>query len=487
MLFSSCTYKNTLDWNLLIKEYASKAADSIKLEAIYFLKANTQHMTSEIVGLENVNDGSKIYLKDLAEKNVGKDSLEKLILSDDYKIFRYDIKDTELLTNPQIKKDLLLAFDAWKQNGGDKAIPKEIFFNYLLPYKIFREYPSDWRKELSESMHEDYVRWGVGLKPNAAHDTMYQLVNEFVIPQHKKWYSYSLNSLKLGSVPSYDEIRILKNGDCFNEAAINVYLLKAAGIPAGYDVIPYWGSANGSHATAVFWHSRKKKMLPMFPLWNKPSKVFRRTFKNYKYYTNHIKPMVRDVSFAISFLKNDYLLDVTNEYNETSDIVLSVPQVPGLENTKFAYLSVLDYGKWKPIFWSPVKKRQLRFKQMGRNVIYRLEIHGRNDYRYLGRPFLLNNNGILIYPEIFNTITELKLTTINSGENSWVKNGRMYDLSYMNAHGEFIKLKRQICLTDSLTVFRTVPKATFYRLTESRKLNQLSRIFSFKEGKQVWY
>ncbi len=487
LLFVACSKKaGKIDWNKLKSDY-SNPKDSLRLQAVIFLQENMKDKTSELVGYQNIGNDKIIYLHQLTADGIGENELKNINNNKGYKKVSVTLNDKEILSTEQLKSKIERAFKSWEDSPWCKDVSKKVFFEYLLPYKIFGEYPSNWRNTLSKDMANGLVAWEANFKLNyETHKIEYldSVVNDFVIPQNAKWYTYSLAAEKLGSVPSFDEIKLQKGGDCFYEAAINNYLLRAAGIPAAFDIIPYWGNSNGSHSMAVYWNTGQQKMRMLLGLKYKAAKIFRRGFKNYGTWTKEIKPIIKENPFKLNFLESDDVFDVTNEHTETADVTIDVPISQSLS---FAYIDVLYYDQWKPIYWAAIADGKATFKAMGKEVIYRIEYPNPDGESSFGIPFLLTEKGKLIYPVVSGKRIDLNLKAINAGSASFVKASKTYLLNYMDINGEWIPVEKTICLKDSSVSFNKFPEAYFYKLIDLQNDKKLSRVFRMKLNKQIWY
>jgi hypothetical protein len=78
---------------------------------------------------------------------------------------------------------------------------------------------------------------------------------------------------------------------------------------------------------------------------NNPAKVFRYTFKKQNIWTDSIAPVIEDDLFILNYLRNNHLMDVTQEHTKTVDIAF-----PSDSESSFAYICVYNYGNWYPIY-----------------------------------------------------------------------------------------------------------------------------------------
>ena len=480
--------KSRIDWKKLRSEYKLYPQDSVKLEALEYLEKQLATITSQDVNIVNSESNKTINLRELSERNFSEDYVKSLINERGYSIKRSDLMDSQVLTTKDVKTLIDEVFKAKEHTVWGKDIPKNIFFEYLLSYKVSKEYPSPWRKDLSTIFERDYKVWAdtASIRYSGVNKTAYidTFVNKIILPQQAKYYRYSTSSLKLGTVPSYLEIQITKSGDCFSEALINNYLFKAAGIPASYDIIPYWGSANGTHATAVYYNPGEHKMRLIIGLLYYPAKVFRRTFSERNVWTKEILPVIGDRNFKIDLLKSDRLIDVTDEHTSTTDLKIATNDI---YKSDFAYITVLNYGNWVPIFWGEVNDGFATFKKMGYNMIYRVAVPDEDGKLIYGEPFYVDLKKKIIHPDITDSRINLSISATNQGKNSRIQKGHNYVLYILDKTGEMIPVKRQVAMVSGQIIFENVAQATFYKVSDNEDRINLSRIFSLSNGEQVWH
>lgn len=471
-----------IDWSSLEAKYRS--ADPIYLKSLMFLRENLKGVSSEIPFLKKPETDSTFSLNELQKKGVDTNELAELVRQG-YQAGRTYKSDSEILTTGQIDTFLTDAISSWKRSSWKNDVPEKIFLNYLLPYKISTELPNGFRHILTKERADEFPAWQNknGFEYQASKVAYIDsLINGFIIPIHEKYYRYSPSIVNVGIDPSFEELSLKKAGDCFYEAFIETYLLRAKGIPAAFDFIPAWGSANGSHAFTSYWNSGQQKMRLIIGFRYSPAKIYRRMFKYQGIWTDRIAPLLSGQKFPISFLMSDFVTDVTDEHTSTSTVRL---KVNGAAGSKIAYLSVLNYGKWEAISWAEIRGDVVSFEKMGRNVMYRLSVPINDTEVELGNPFILDTAGRRTRLETFDEKTDLTLNAINSGKDSYVRAGKEYVLSCIDKSGEVLPLQIVRCARDSVVKFTKVPRATVYQLT-TRPASPLARPFLYKNGAQTW-
>lgn len=489
MVTTSCKRSNDkLNWDTLIEEYSENPADSIKLEAIYFLRNNIKNHVSDTLSFKSSigKHGLSVFSDTLREAG-----LRNIIENGDINVAVEKVPDVELLTNSFIKQQLEAAFQSWNRYPWAKKVPKGIFFDYLLPYKIFGERPDQWREYLS-SYYDSIIKSELNRYDATADKNSVNFGNELyytlVVNQLGNLLKYDLSYLKLADYPSFRELIISGKGDCIRGAYMAVYALRSAGLPAAMDVISAWGSKNGGHAAEVFWNDSQQKMqAPSGRGLHRASKIIRFSYSLRNAWTDSIQPAIGANPFELPHLMNDHWHDVTAEHTTVSDIVVNLDN--SLESQPFAYICVYNYGQWQPVYWGSVKDGKAAFRNMGRNIIYTIGIpHKNGGFTTPQNAFLLDKDGVLhdIIPS-GKFDGQLNLKKINSGADAWLKKGTTYTLFQFTGNN-WSALKTVRCEKDSMIVFNNnVRENAVYRLREDNNNRELERPFLYRDGQQIWY
>lgn len=471
-----------VDWAYLADKYQN--SDPIFLKSLEFLSENVSGRTSELPALINPNTGELYSLKKLQSDGVDSTRLGELINSKGYRVSTSYKAEEDILSTGQVEGYINNVVGVLNKSVWKNDIPEDVYYNYLLPYKISGELPSDLTKILANKEDIPFKAWQnkVGFRYQDR-KTAYidSIVNGYIIPVHKYFYRYG-EIVNIGSAPSYEELKLKQRGDCNYEAFIETYLLRAKGIPAAFDFIPAWGSANGSHAFTSYWNTGEQKMRLLIGFKYSPAKIYRRMFKRQGVWSKQIAPLVSEGQFPMSFLKDDFVKDVTDEHVPTSSLRLPIRDD---KESKLAYLCVLNYGKWQPITWGRITDKNVVFEKVGRNVLYRMAIPTADFDLEYGDPFLLDSAGKMEHLETYREKVALALHGINSGTDSYVRKNRQYVLSSFAKNGEVLPLRIINCTQDSILKFKEITKAKIYRLAPINS-NRLARPFLYENGKQIW-
>lgn len=188
-----------------------------------------------------------------------------------------------------------------------------------------------------------------------------------------------------------------RSGKCADETAFSVMLCRYLGIPAAYEFTPHWGNRAGGHSWSVLIDTNGKNVpfysgnMPgdtahYFYSYIKP-KVFR-----YRYRLNdEIVDDLKDEESVPKIFKCPRYTDVTDEYYTTTDVERSVPKE--YRDRNVAYICVFDNRNWVPVFYGNISWGKVKFKSMGRGIVYIAAIYERGQIIPFGNPFVITQDG----------------------------------------------------------------------------------------------
>ncbi|MCF6297040.1 MAG: transglutaminase-like domain-containing protein, partial [Flavobacteriaceae bacterium] len=148
--------------------------------------------------------------------------------------------DAKFIKSSYLIENIDLAFKAWRTYPWSRTnVSFEDFCRYVLPYKVYQEPIQSWRKTImdrynwvSDSMQNPQSLREATLLINNTVDNMFS----------------SKIMEKLPAV-SFDNLEKGRIGKCHHEVTLNIYLLRAMGIPVKWDYVPLWGNrSRGGHA-----------------------------------------------------------------------------------------------------------------------------------------------------------------------------------------------------------------------------------------------
>ena len=150
---------------------------------------------------------------------------------------RNDLKHLDLA---RLREDIGLAFRTREEMPWSANVTEEDFIRHVLPYRVGDERPFGWRGEALEMSRPviDSLRKAGCDDPLAAARAIMRAWNR----KPFQWTGQLPGGPALGAVNLTD-----KAGTCREFAHGVVYLMRAAGIPAGVDVVPIRGENSAGH------------------------------------------------------------------------------------------------------------------------------------------------------------------------------------------------------------------------------------------------
>jgi hypothetical protein len=407
---------------MTVLQYYNKPSDSLKHKATVFLIENMLFKRS--FNKSFYRNNKDFFTK---VKNIWKDS--SLIISTKEK--KYDslfesmqiestiinLKQNEnlqVIKSEYLIENIELAFEAWEKFHWSKGITFEAFCNYILPYRVFEEPIGNWRKTLMERY--SWVQDSIKDPSNLREATI--LINK----SFNRDMEYFSSLKNIPNALDFNELDSLKIGKCDHLVIMNIYALRAMGIPVASESA-IWANHRAGHTWCAVQETNKPLFVfdPLYPpkisdsiylngdfnyipenniTKMKASKVHRSTYKNY--YNN--LPFLSDNSqryITISSSISINRLDVTSEYNfSQADLNL---KLTSQINEDILFLNVFNKNSWEKIAWS-IKgpNESYDFYNLATELVYLPTFQ--NDYVSIP-PFIFKKSGAIHYlkPNMDNT------------------------------------------------------------------------------------
>lgn len=312
-------------------------------------------------------------------------------------IYSRTISDLRTVKADSLIRDISLAVDIWEGSFWKDSMDEQIFREEILPYrKMNGPVVENWRSRF-HNRYKNLLNKEYSLHQQT--DTLMKLHDDLIV-----------NGITFASFPytcldDYLEGRI---SHCETRCWFNSMLLSALGIPCAIDYVPAWGNRNGSH----MWNALvcKDGTHPFEATGGKGKWKCRLVYNNVhvdEYWLKSRLPKVFRKAYASPlsrFSADDLKLfsdapykfldkDVSDEYFETSDISVPVEYPKKGTLPEYAYLCVFNYDRWVPIFWGKREGQEVRFRKMGRDIVY-LPVFYRNGRLVpFHSPFLLDSSG----------------------------------------------------------------------------------------------
>ncbi len=287
------------------------------------------------------------------------------------------LEDIKNISSAYLTTNIDKAYESWRNNPYSDSISFADFCEYLLPYRRQQGLClEEWRNKFFND-NFCYAREKYPMPIQRLVDSLLFKYTNFI-------HTYEIMSdypyLKL------TDFYIAKRGECGTKCWFNSMLFASLGIPVAIDFVPSWGNRNDKHQWNVlvyngktypfesFWEEDKWKYKKLYnnmssdPLYGdfRLAKVFR-----YSYQTDRTGP-ANDINVSNNDIPPLFLntkkKDVSSEYFETSDVEISLINLP--RDIRYAYLCVFSSHNIIPVQWGKIKSNRAIFKNMGRDVVY---------------------------------------------------------------------------------------------------------------------
>ena len=385
--------------------------------------------------------------------------------------------NSRVITGDYLIKNIEYAFKIWENGKIKDYCSFDEFCHYILPYRIDHEPLSNWREE-------GFQKFG-------------HLLDSLMSPRE-----LALRIIKLGGMrynigmtkypykQSYAEMLQTRWGTCDDMAAFLALSLRAIGIPASIDYVPAWANRSSSHC----WNVVKDATGDFIEVGYGPEGKNEVVYKISKIYRKKY-----DIP----------LCDVTSEYAmPLSDLTF---RVPSQKDKQLISLCTFNNHDWVPVALSKVMNGSVLFESVGRGILWGdnqirtylnegkgivflafISQNGRLNNKPIGFPIILLEDG---------TIKELCASTEKEsiilyrkypyyGSNNAIIHDsneicvdNEYELFYWNM--KWISLGRKLAVDNKLH-YDDVPKGALLWL-KNHTQGKEERIFTYEDGKQVWW
>lgn len=473
--------------------YFQAKGDSLQLDALLFLTDNLPHHSyytivpcdSEQVEIPwNISE-----YENYAEAWAAKDSLKK-INGFEWKLGKR-IEDAQNISADFLIKNVEDAFWAWRNLPWSKDYSYEIFKEYILPYRGSNEplpQNPNWRKELIDKYSPTPEELSVVTDPVEAAT----LINQ----ELRSWFRFDEIYYLHPTDQGVDEMMTTCKGRCEDMANLAIAVMRANGIAVTSDYTPYWATSGNNHAwNAII--TQNGKAIPFmgceadpgkYSIPNRIAKVYRKTFARQ---TDNLASLLKDNETVPAWLGSTHYLDVTDNYTKTADVDLQLNrEIP--DSARFAYLCVFNSGEWKAIQWSLIKKNYVSFQNMGVNLCYLPILIQDQELVPISEPIILQKNGTILHIRGNRSLQDMILFSTTQKKIAYatevkqitaLKDGAEYELFYWQ--DGWHSVGKQVATTEPLK-FENVPADRLYWLVETSS-NREERIFTYENGRQIWW
>lgn len=464
--------------------YFIEKDDQQMLQALYFLISNMDIHYTETYVLKDTLGNSLPFREfdypDIASAVAAIDSMHAfyggLVFKDTI------IEDLKSLKGKYLIDNVNQAFEVWR-NSHFKDIPFEDFCEYILPYRVTVEPLEAWR----ETYRQKY-RW----MTDSLQNKLLERVLEYAGMDYHLWFTSSYGRKPLIEDEPLSRLSALqllfrKRGACEDIAALQVFSLRSQGIPAAYDVVPWWATSMGSHfVNTVF----DKQMQPIrLDVTNnavvnrnmnrEPAKVLRTTYSKQP---DVLATKVDWRDIPPCHLRTLNYKDVTPQWWESSDVTVGLS--PDIPKTDIAYAYVFNWGRWRPAWWGEVRGDSVTFSNMPKGIVI-LPVY----YKH-GRVVQAG------YPQVHAYNHELQLTpdtvhrrTVEIKQQDGYlifRPGKEYELFYWDKVWK--SLGTQIAEEGKTSIFfENAPDNALFRLIPEYSMDKERPFIIMQDGTRYWW
>jgi len=373
----------------IVEHYSQNKADSLKLKATYFLLNSLQgrHYVNG-VQLDNYMNYPMLILRDLEHG-------EYIMKTFNERYGVFNLKnlttknDLEEITANQFISNMDAAFNAW-QKPWSRDNSFDQFCKYILPFRINNEKPSYNRKEIYERF--EHILDSV---PNAKKDAISACIAINNVLVKEGWILSNRSSF----LPNYHSSTLIdyRIGVCRDMTDLGIYVMRAMGIPVASDLTPQWANRSQGHEWNVVFDV-KGKAHPFLAAEDSPGQPHKPNSKPGKVYrinmtTNYssLAKLAGPKDVIPDFFKNNHLIDVTDEYTSTANIVVDLGNTVG--KNRFAYLTAFNNEEWRPLCWSRIAKQQAVFSKVEKNIVVMASYFDASGVIPVKLPFIIDDDG----------------------------------------------------------------------------------------------
>lgn len=395
--------ENKIELQQVLNHYSKNPKDSLKYKAACFLIENmTWHksrVSSKLSDLIQEAKRNALEIKkdksDISEyraATMALDSIKKKYGPDldlNYEI-QYDI---EHINADYLIDNIDLSFEIWESVPWGKLVSFEQFCNEILPYRIFDESLSYWRK----TYYERFRTIQDSISPNA---TLIQ-VCKALYDEIEKDIWYHVDGIGTSSL---DAITMLKcrYGSCKEKVAFTLFAMRSLCIPGSIDLFlqtpnrmypsHFWNQMKNSNGNPIEFLIGDSHLFPSensCDTTRKKGVIYRMNFAEQKE-SLPLKYKNKDIP---NNLTNIYLSNVSKEYFPKSNVCLHVES----EGNDVLYLCLFNNREWIPVVFSDIQGSKAIFEGLESDIVYLPAFYKEGSLIYADLPFLLNEENETIY------------------------------------------------------------------------------------------
>lgn len=299
--------------------------------------------------------------KSLDEAKAALKVIETAHPSADFRKTRFD-SDLEHASSEFLSAHLDGAFDAWRTMPWAKSVRYNVFREYILPYRGSNEPLCAWRAPARERL--------VALCAANPEELDVKRFGESARSAVHGWVGFTDLFYLHPTDQSYVEMCERKLGRCEDITNMISFGMRSVAAMCASDYTPWWADRDNNHAWEVVLDENGQGRAGLS---NRCAKVYRKTFAIQPgslavALTQQTTASSESKEEAPRWLASSHFVDVTAQYQSTSDVTIDLPNSPA--DVQFAYLAVFNGGEWRPIHWARIEGGRATFTAMGRDICY---------------------------------------------------------------------------------------------------------------------
>ncbi len=361
--------ENRSELEKVLTYYSCDKKDSLKLKAARFLIENMPgYYSVQSPEIDSIKKRISIGLKN---KIPAGQILDTIRNRQPYSKEKPQIiYDSHVITAGYLIQNIEWAFKVKDEQPWGAYISFIDFCEYVLPYRIGNEPLENWR----EIYYKEYQSLLDTMLTGSDVVEACQIINKANFD--KSWQFIGWESI--GNFPHFGADFLFENriGPCVEMADLNIYALRAVGIPAGIDYLKlrpggftshYWNFAIDTTGVSFDFapfdaHPERGNFRTSF---EQKGKVYRQTFSRQ---TNRLL-QYKTIDEIPPTLQSEYETDVSNLYFPINRISFNCTNPIAGEN--IVYLCLFNNSEWMPVAWTEICNGEAVFPYVDcRNIAY---------------------------------------------------------------------------------------------------------------------
>jgi len=392
---------NSLEFKKVIEHYKlTKETEKLKA-AIFLIENMTGHSSIKGKFLDEIKNVNLVIDRENNQGAVDFKLLDSIVktkidsLKDYYgnSLIRtlFEEKDVDVITSEYLIENIDQSFYMWKKMPWAKHVSFNQFCEFILPYRVYNEPLTSWRKLLSEKV----LYYSNYLKDPSDPLELCQLINDSI-------YQYWKHLDNMPNIfPGITDLDRYLGGTCQHHHLYMTSVFRSVGIPACIDDTPQNNDWKDRHAWIGILAKDGKvykidignpncKFVSNVPLGKGgATKVYRKTFSNNKHCFH--EELVGDQ--IPEYFQNRNQKDVTSEYTfKKRDVSFKIDG--NVDDEKYMFLCAPDLAfDTRAVAVSKVRYGKVKFRDVGYPALYFCATFGNGNINYHSYPIYIDKTG----------------------------------------------------------------------------------------------